>query len=200
MKKMLATAIVATFLGLGAAYSATVPFVIDFGATPAGFTVSGATVNNGNCPFGTARCSLANDNDTLTVTNSTSLFTVASATFRFQGSASGNGVLFEALKFGVVVGKALFKIGASSGFGDGSLSAGSVPIEDKVDYEVMFDGDFAGIDTFMITSDKQGKKAANLRVDTFKGTVAAVPLPAGGLLLLGALGILGAARRSRKAA
>lgn len=202
MKTLLAAAAFTTLLGWGTSFAATMnPFTIDFGlTTPAGFTITGESVNNGNCPFGTKPCSHLNDNATITVTNS-ALFTISSATFRFQGEGNGNGVLFEGLKLGTVVGSAEFKIGASTGFGDGSLGIGSTPIGKKVDYKALFNASFAGIDTFRITSNKVGdNKSAQLRVDTFMGTVAAVPLPAAGWLLIGALGGLGALRRFRKAA
>ncbi len=195
--KSLATA--AAVLWAGASFAAPVPFIIDFSTTPSGFTVTGEHVNNGNCPFGTTDCSLVNDNTTIVISNATTLFDILSATFRFQGEGVGNGVLFEGLKLGSVVGSASFKIGASTGFGDGSLSVGATPIDKKIDYLALFNSNFAGIDTFRITSNKVDKKSANLRVDSIAGTVAAVPVPAAGFLLLGALGGLAALRRRRKA-
>ena len=198
--KSLATAVVLTVMAGGASFGAPLPFILDFSTTPSGFTITGEHVNDGNCPFDTTDCSLVNDNTTIVISNATSLFDIFSATFRFQGEGVGNGVLFEGLKLGSVVGSASFKIGASSGFGDGSLSIGEVPIAKKINYMALFDSSFAGIDTFRITSDKVDKKSANLRVDSIAGSVpAAVPVPAAGLLLLGALGGLAALRRRRTA-
>lgn len=172
--------------------------VIDFSSTPAGFTITGESITNGNCPFDTNPCSHVNDNATILITHATSLFDILSATFRFQGEGNGNGITFEALRGGSVVGVASFLIGASSGFGDGSLDIGTTPIDKKVDYAVLFNANFAGIDTLRITSSKVGNKSAQVRVDSIEAAV--VPLPAAGVLLLGALGGLGLMRRRRKAA
>ena len=198
--KSLATAAVLTVMASGVQASP-VPFIFDFSTTPSGFTITGESVDNsgGNCPFDGEPCSHVNDNDTILIKNATALFDILSATFRFNGEGSGNGILFEGLLGGSVVGSASFLIGASSGFGDASLSIGSVPIKKKVDYKALFNSNFAGIDTFRITSSKDGKKSANVRVDDIAGSVPApVPVPAAGFLLLGALGGLAALRRRRK--
>lgn len=196
--KSLATA--AVMLWAGASFAAPLPFILDFSTTPSGFTIIGGSVNNGNCPFGTTDCSHVNDNATIVISNATTLFDILSATFRFQGEGVGNGVVFEGLKLGSVVGSASFLIGASTGFGDGSLSIGATPIAKKVNYLALFNSNFAGIDTFRITSKKVGNGKAQLRVDSIAGSVpAAVPVPAAGLLLLGALGGLAALRRRRTA-
>ena len=185
----------------GVAQAVPLPFTFDFSTTPAGFTITGDSVTNGNCPFGTNPCSHVNDNATITITrtDTISLFDILSATFRFQGQGNGNGILFEGLLSGSVVGTASFLIGASSGFGDAILALGSTPINRRVDYKALFNSNFAGIDTFRITSVKTGNNSAQVRVDSIAGSVAPIPVPAAGLLLLGALGGLAALRRRRRA-
>ena len=178
------------------------PAEIDFSNTPAGYTVTGASQTNGNCPFNTAPCSHVNDNETITITRGGNLFDVLSATFRFQGQGNGNGILFQGFVNNMLTASADFLIGASSGFGDGSLSSGSTPIAKKVDYLAAFNAAFSDIDTLTITSAKVGNKSANVRVDSIKTeyAMAAVPVPAAGLLLFGALGGLAGLKRRRRAA
>jgi hypothetical protein len=158
--------------------------------TEDGFVVDPARIVNGNCDSASgAPCLALNDNETSTVTaNDGSAFSLTSFWFQLLGRGTDNTLTVT-----------------SSGGGSLSLDAATYGRNDGgqvFDLTTLADYATAWSDILSVTFSKTG--GGNVRIDDIGlegggGAIAPVPVPAAGLLMLGALGGLAMMRRRRRA-
>ncbi|MFN4158431.1 MAG: hypothetical protein ACK4GO_08530 [Gemmobacter sp.] len=180
LKRVLAPAAMVVTMGTSAALAATLTFN---GSDDSAFVVTDGRVVSGRCgPSGPECLALNNRSKTTTITAADGgVFSAVSFWFQLLGQGTNNTLFVE-----------------SSGGGSVALDVATFGANNGG--QVFSLANLAG---FMnITSlTFQSSNGGNVRVDDVTlDSVSAVPLPASGLLLLGAFGLMaGAARRQRKA-
>lgn len=214
-KRLGLAAVLCAGLGAGSAFGATITFDAKKNAEPYtedGFAVSGSTkIVGGNCDgLSGSRCLKLNNNSlsTLTALDGSS-FTVTSFWFKLLGKGTEDGDgdgdgehqedrMKNALKIKDSPRNTLIVESSLGGFL--KLSQQDYPNNTEgLVFDLTALPDFATKWTNVTSLNFSKKNSGNARIDDIEIDVAAVPVPAAGLLLIGALGALGAARRRRKA-
>ena len=185
LTKRIAVVAAATIAMAGSASAAT----ISFGDSD-GFILTGNTSNSDNCPITRPCITLGNANDnsfaTLTTDPAGDVFTLNSFDFAFsQGAVFGNGELTVEFDGGSIT---------LNGDNDGEDNIQNTN-GDYFTYTTAIEG------VTQITFRNTGNGTISLgELDVDGPETPVVPLPASGLLLLGALGGTAALRRRKKAA
>jgi hypothetical protein len=210
-KRLSLATVLCAGLGAGSAFGATITFDADKNANPYkedGFAVSGSTqIVSGNCDSLSGKPCLALNNNslsTLTALNG-SAFTVTSFWFQLLGNGKEEKEAEEeteknkkTLKVQEVPRNTLIVESSLGGYLE--LTELDYPNNNGGQvFDLSSVSDFATMWTDVTSLSFSKKNSGNARIDDIEIDVAAVPVPAAGLLLIGALGALGAARRRRKA-
>jgi hypothetical protein len=140
-----------------------------------GFSFAPIRIVNGNCIDG--GCLALNDNEStgMTYTSAPGLFTLTGLSFKLLGKGTGNALTV-------------------TGSNGTSLSYAVAAYAKNTYHALLFTNEFANVSSVTFSTGGGG----NVRVDNLSATAAPVPLPAAGLLLIGGLGVLGAASRRKR--